>query len=173
MFLMLSPPYSRLHSLLYSGARSKEESIILATHGTGETRAPELRASLRLTEVSIALLPGSLVVRQTPSPSDDHVVGKNEDAKEAEGGFTEAFRLPGKSKRVEASPFARLMRLGYLNGCDCCFRPMRKGHRFPPNNLYIYFRGSQFGVGSEKTPFRASATTLVSLIRGALSCRIS
>ncbi|CAN0036313.1 unnamed protein product, partial [Ectocarpus sp. 12 AP-2014] len=72
----------------------KEESIILATQGTGETRSPELRASLKLLEVSIAALPGSLVVRQTPSPIHDHVVGRNEDAKEAEGGFTEAFRLP-------------------------------------------------------------------------------
>ncbi|CAM9647185.1 unnamed protein product, partial [Ectocarpus sp. 13 AM-2016] len=72
----------------------KEESIILATQGTGETRSPELRTSLKLLEVSIAALPGSLVVRQTPSPNHDHVVGRNEDAKEAEGGFTEAFRLP-------------------------------------------------------------------------------
>ncbi|CAN0024626.1 unnamed protein product, partial [Ectocarpus sp. 12 AP-2014] len=72
----------------------KEESIILATQGTGGTRSPELRASLKLLEVSIASLPGSLVVRQTPSPDHDHVVGRNEDAKEAEGGLTEAFRLP-------------------------------------------------------------------------------
>ncbi|CAM9568256.1 unnamed protein product, partial [Ectocarpus sp. 8 AP-2014] len=72
----------------------KEESIILATQGTGEARAPELRASLRLLEVSIASLPGSLVVRQIPPPDHDHVVGRNEDAKEVEGGFTEAFRLP-------------------------------------------------------------------------------
>ncbi|CAM9964914.1 unnamed protein product, partial [Ectocarpus fasciculatus] len=72
----------------------KEESIILATQGTGETKAPELRASLRLLEVSIALLPGSLIVRQIPSPDRNHVVGRDEAAKEAEGGFTEAFRLP-------------------------------------------------------------------------------
>lgn len=113
MFLVLNSPSLGLHSLLYPGAGSKEESIILATQGTGETKAPELRASLRLLEVSIALLPGSLIVRQIPSPDRNHVVGRDEAAKEAEGGFTEAFRLPGKRGRVKASRFAQLMRWGY------------------------------------------------------------
>ncbi|CAM9859944.1 unnamed protein product, partial [Scytosiphon promiscuus] len=75
----------------------RDECIILATPGTGGTRNMKLRASLKLVRLSLAVLPGALVVRQMPSSgrsggglSRGHTNGEG-----CEGaGITEAFQLP-------------------------------------------------------------------------------
>eukprot|EP00903_Cladosiphon_okamuranus_P007906 g7636.t2 len=73
-----------------------EECIILATRGTGGTRVPELRSSLRLLEISPASLTGALVVRLSAPPGGNGAkhVEKRASTEDLEGGHTQAFRLP-------------------------------------------------------------------------------
>lgn len=85
---------SSLHAI--PRAWASEECIILATRGTGGTRVPELRSSLKLLEISPAMLTGALVVRQTtPGVNRGGYMEDRASAEGWDGAETEAFRLPG------------------------------------------------------------------------------
>lgn len=77
----------------------RKESLILASQGTGGATMPHRRASLTLSELSPARLPGALVVRQVLRRN---TVGRTEaEVGKREGGEeTEAFRLPGEGGRA-------------------------------------------------------------------------